>query len=136
MQVPNWRSRGAKFDSLVESWQKAAGPKLPTPGRVPLRVTQDHERRLTGEERSSSLPRPALAAPASMERFVPHPNKVTVPVMAVTTKRRLIGLAWDPLQKWDGIRTRPSAFFASPNWLDGQNNHLMGLFVPAVPDGA
>ena len=67
-------------------------------------------------------------------RTVPHPNKVTVPVMAVRSGNTLVALEWNPLQKWDGLADRPAAVFASPNFLDGQDNHKMGLFVPSVPD--
>jgi hypothetical protein len=90
---------------------------------------------LEGMERSSSLPRPALTVPEPFyERYVPHPNKITVPVAGIMTDGRMVGLMWDPLQKWDGTETRPSLVFASPNWLSGQNNHAMGLFVPSIPE--
>jgi len=74
------------------------------------------------------------AGPPHNLRTVPHPNKVTIPLMAVRSGKTLVTLEWDPLQKWDGQADRPSAVFASPNFLDGQENHLMGLFAPSVPD--
>ncbi len=88
---------------------------------------------LTAEERSSSIVRPAKATLKRLERYVPHPNEIAVPVMGVTTDRRMVGLMWDPLQKWDGEHDRPAAVFASHNWLQGYNHHLMGLFLPAMP---
>ena len=67
-------------------------------------------------------------------RFVPHPNKITIPLMAVAQGGAVLALYWDCLQRWDGVHDRPAAVFASPNFLDGQSNHLLGLFLPAVPD--
>ena len=47
-----------------------------------------------------------------------------------------IGLAWDPNQHVTGWfnyrRHRPQPVFASPNFVDRRNNHLMGLMVPDV----
>lgn len=74
------------------------------------------------------------AGPPYNLRTVPHPNKVTIPFMAVRKGGTLVSLEWDPLQRWDGVNDRPAAVFASPNFLDGQENHLMGLFAPSVPD--
>ena len=86
---------------------------------------------LTANEQSSGTESvvPGLAA-----RFVPHPNKVTVPMMAVALDGWAAGIAWNPLQRWDGQRDRPSAVLASPNRLDAQDDHLMALFVPSIPD--
>lgn len=67
-------------------------------------------------------------------RTIPHPNKITIPLMTVREGGMLVSLEWDPLQKWDGVNDRPAAVFASPNFLDGQDNHLMGLFAPSVPE--
>lgn len=85
---------------------------------------------LVGGERSSSTL--DLAPPANM-RYVPHPYKVTVPLMCVEAEGRVAGLAWDPLQKWDGENTCPLAEFCSPNWINGGRHHLMGLFTPSTP---
>jgi len=69
-------------------------------------------------------------------RSVPHPNKVSAPVMAVSHEGVGIGLAWDPNQHATGWfnyrRHRPQPVFASPNFVDRRNNHLLGLMVPAV----
>jgi hypothetical protein len=67
-------------------------------------------------------------------RFVPHLNKMTIPLMAVAHGGAALALCWDCLQRWDGLHDRPGAVFASPNFLDGQTNHLLGLFLPSVPD--
>lgn len=82
-------------------------------------------------ERSSST---RDAAPPINLRLVPHPYKVTVPLMAVEQGGAVAGLLWNQAAKWDGQHQCLSAIFASPNWRDGQNNHLMGLFLPAGPD--
>ena len=86
---------------------------------------------LEGDERSSS---PRDVAPPHNNRLVPHPYKITIPLMAVEHKRTLVGLVWDALETWDGEHNMLSAVFASPNWHNHQKNHLMGLFVPSVPD--
>ncbi|MCL5995519.1 MAG: hypothetical protein M1546_05615, partial [Chloroflexi bacterium] len=97
---------------------------------------------LTGAEQSSGTD---FADPPANRRYVPHPNKITIPFMAVNAevadppagcwcKLWLVtaacgrvpmgsaqpqhvttGLIWDPLQRWDGIHDRPAALFASPN---------------------
>lgn len=84
----------------------------------------------TGEASSSSRD----VAPPNNNRLVPHPYKITIPLMAVEHKKTLIGLVWDALETWDGKHNMPSAVFASPNWHNHQRNHLMGLFLPSVPE--
>jgi len=67
-------------------------------------------------------------------RTVPHPKKITVPLMALTCGNHLIMLNWDsPRPNGDGLLA-PAAGFASPNFVEGQKNHLMTLFWPSVPD--
>ena len=73
-------------------------------------------------------------APPNNNRLVPHPYKITIPLMAVEHKKTLVGLVWDALETWDGEHNMLSAAFASPNWYNHQKNHLMGLFVPTIPD--
>ncbi|MEM8765346.1 MAG: hypothetical protein AAGD88_16115, partial [Bacteroidota bacterium] len=67
-------------------------------------------------------------------RVAPHPNKVSVPVMAISHDGVGIGLSWDPEQtasRWFNYRShKPQPVFASPNFIDRKNNHLMGLMVP------
>jgi hypothetical protein len=69
-------------------------------------------------------------------KWVPHPNKVTAPVMAVSHGGTGIGMAWVPTQRatgWFNYRYQyPQPVFASPNFVDRMNNHLMGLMVPDV----
>jgi hypothetical protein len=69
-------------------------------------------------------------------RWAPHPNKVAIPVMAVSQDGYGIGLAWNPNQHSSGWfnyhRNLPQPVFASPNFIDRQNNHLMGLMIPDV----
>ncbi|MGA2660194.1 MAG: LamG domain-containing protein [Verrucomicrobiota bacterium] len=86
---------------------------------------------LAGEEASSS--NLDMHDPDYYVRFVPHPNKITVPLMAFSKSNAALALYWDCLQKWDGTNDRPAAVFASPNFIEGQENHLMGLFLPSVP---
>ncbi len=68
------------------------------------------------------------------KKYVPHPNKVSIPVMAVSHEGTGIGLSWDPNQvatRWFNYRPHvPQPVFASPNFIDRMNNQLMGLMVP------
>jgi hypothetical protein len=85
---------------------------------------------LEGNESSSNT---LECAPEVSNRAVPHPHKITVPFMAISKEEIVVALLWDPLWKWDGTNACVSAKFSSPNWLEGQNNHLMELFVPSIP---
>lgn len=80
-------------------------------------------------ERSSGTD---FAAPPVNNRVAPHPNRVTVPLMAVLNGELMAGIIWDPLQRWDGENDRPIARFASPNFVSGGENHLMSLALPGV----
>lgn len=69
-------------------------------------------------------------------RYVPHPNKVTIPLMSVRADwGTCLALLWDVHQKWDGVRDRPQPVFASPDQFSGRASHLMGLMAPNVPAG-
>jgi len=86
---------------------------------------------VTGERSSSTLD---IAPPGNI-RFAPHPNRITMPLMAIAAPGGgVVGMTWEVMQKWDGEHDRPAAVFASPNFLDHQDNHLMQLFVPSIPD--
>ena len=85
---------------------------------------------LESDEPSSST---RDVAPPHNNRLVPHPYKITIPLMAVEHKKTLVGLAWDALETWDGEHNMLSAAFASPNWYNHQKNHLMGLFCTHHP---
>jgi hypothetical protein len=87
---------------------------------------------LTADERSSD---DAGVAWAIHGREVPHPYKITVPLMAVAGDRSVVILAWDPNQKWDGVHPVPLAQFASPNFLEQRLNHLMALAAPGFGPG-
>lgn len=86
---------------------------------------------LVGDEASSS--NLDMHDPDYYVRFVPHPNKITVPLMAFSRSNAALALYWDCLQKWDGAHDRPATVFASPNFIERQDNPLMGLFLPSVP---
>lgn len=75
-----------------------------------------------------------FVSPPNNLRTVPHPNKVTIPFMAIRNGGTLVMLEWDPLQKWAVGLDRPAPLFASPNFIEAQDNHLMGIFAPSVPD--
>lgn len=88
---------------------------------------------LEGDEPSSST---RDLAPPLNERWVPHKFKITVPMMMVETQHGgpAVAVIWDPRQKWDGDHDAPAACFASPNFLEHQDNHLMQLMLPSTPD--
>ena len=86
---------------------------------------------LEKDERSSST---RDAAPPLNNRLVPHPYKITVPVMAVEMQKSVVGIIWNPLDAWDSENQMLSAMFASPNWHQSQKNHAFGLFLPTVPE--
>ena len=89
---------------------------------------------LEGDERSSST---RDLAPPLHERWTPHRFKVTIPFMLTQTRTDgpILGVAWDPNQRWNGNDAQPAAAFASPDFLTGQDNHLMQLGLPSIPDG-
>lgn len=78
--------------------------------------------------------------PPHHDHHVPHPYKLTQPLMAVAYDGAFVGLMWDALQQWGegdgrGCETGlcPQPLFASPNHVSVQDNHLLGLMVPNVP---
>ncbi|MEN3000492.1 MAG: hypothetical protein ABDI19_01465, partial [Armatimonadota bacterium] len=85
---------------------------------------------LLDEERSSGEEN---AAPPYNLRFVPHPYKVTVPLMAVRWRNWLIGMHWDVQQGWSGALRAPNALLLSPNWLAYGAHHRFALWVPTIP---
>ena len=86
---------------------------------------------IDADEESSS---PDYCGPNLADRRVPHPYKVTVPLMAVETNGAFVGLSWDPMAEWARGQRFVSAGFEAPNKSSGQANHLMTLFAPSVPD--
>jgi uncharacterized repeat protein (TIGR01451 family) len=91
---------------------------------------------LEGDEFSSST---LDIVPPNHIRRVPHPNKITVPLMAISRNTEkgttITGMMWNAKQEWSKGVERPSALFASPNWTQAMNNYsVIGLFIPSVPD--
>lgn len=86
---------------------------------------------LENDEPSSNI---RDAAPPLNNRLVPHPYKITIPVMAVEIQKSVVGVTWNPLHCWDEESQSLSATFASPNWFQQERNHLMGLFLPTIPE--
>lgn len=78
--------------------------------------------------------------PPHHAHFVPHPYKLTQPLMVVAHNGVFVGLMWDALQQWgkgegQGAETGlcPQPIFAVPNHIGAQDNHLLGLMLPNVP---
>ncbi len=88
---------------------------------------------LVDDEVSSSTLDIALDHPHQVRRVV-HPNMVTIPAVGLHGPNGTVGLLWDLHQKWDGQRDRPSVVFASPDRFENQRSHLVGLFLPNVPE--
>ncbi len=68
-------------------------------------------------------------------RVAPHPFKVSVPVMAVSHGGEGVGLSWDPSAPVFSHQRHAQTVFASPNFVDRRNNHLMGLMLPLLERG-
>jgi len=66
-------------------------------------------------------------------RIAPHPHRITIPVMAVSSDQGdVVALLW---RNPPDVRTAgPAAAFAAPNFLDGTANTLMSLSQPAIPE--
>ena len=69
--------------------------------------------------------------------IVPHPYKLTQPMMVISHEGAFFGLMWDALQGWSEGQEEgticPQPIFAVPNILAHQDNQLLGLMVPNVP---
>jgi hypothetical protein len=87
---------------------------------------------LRGDEWSSGTD--WIAHPQAL-RVVPHPFKVTAPVMALSHNGTAVGLAWDPLAPVMGGKKYLQPVYAAPNFVDRANHHLMGLMLPSVAWG-
>lgn len=74
-----------------------------------------------------------FAHPPYNLRIIPHPYKITIPLIALTYNEHLISIFWNPLQKWDNKNKYPAVRFCSPNYLEEANNHLFELFLPSLP---
>lgn len=86
---------------------------------------------ISGEVSSSTLD---IAPPQNL-RYAPDPHFVTIPGMGVLTPDNLLaGLVWEATQEWAEGKIKPTALFASPNFLDGQENHRLEIFAPSIPD--
>jgi len=85
-----------------------------------------------GKDEPSSSTRD-IAAPHN-KRFTPHPLRVTIPLMAVREGEAIVGLSWDVHQRWYLEREMPMPLFSSPNQFPLQDNHLMSIVVPTVPE--
>ena len=68
-------------------------------------------------------------------RVAPHPFKVSIPLMAISHQGEGLGLAWDPLAPVVSHQRYPQPVFASPNFVDRRNNHLLGLMMPLLDRG-
>lgn len=69
-------------------------------------------------------------------KYAPHPNKVSIPCMAISHEGDAISLSWDPNKwatRWFNYREHfPQPVFAVPNFVDRMDNSLMGLMLPCA----
>ena len=69
-------------------------------------------------------------------KSIPYRSKVAIPVMAVSHDGWAIGMAYEPNKRaarWFNYREMYSQpVFASPNFIERMDNHLMGLKLPDV----
>ncbi len=72
---------------------------------------------------------------ADQVRHVPHPQKIAIPLMAVSDGATTVGLLWDCRKAWDGRHDRPAAFFSAPGYLEGHRPATMGLMAPSILGG-
>lgn len=86
---------------------------------------------LEGDEVSSS---DLEFSPSLSPRQVPSHLKPTAGMAAVQTGEFVIGLGWEPNQEWFDGQRYPALQFSSPNRLENQDNHLMALMAPSVPE--
>jgi len=89
---------------------------------------------LEGDEVSSSTLDIAESASARM-RHIPHPQKITIPLMSVCDGKITTALLWDCRDPWDGHNDRPSAVFSCPGYLDGHRAATLGLLAPNALGG-
>ncbi|MGD8238372.1 MAG: hypothetical protein PVH68_07470 [Armatimonadota bacterium] len=71
--------------------------------------------------------------PPGNTRFSPEPTDVTVPIMIHQGPGPAIGLSWDNRADWAAGEAFPTPVFSSPNAVEGQQNHLLGIFAPSAP---
>lgn len=68
------------------------------------------------------------------EKYAPFVNKVSIPCMAVSHEGDAIALCWDPhkwASRWFNYKIHcPQPVFAVPNFIDRDDNSLMGLMLP------
>lgn len=69
-------------------------------------------------------------------RCIPHRNKVSAPVMALSHEGWGLGVSWDmnvPVTRWFNYgEAYAQPVFATPNFIERMNNSLLGLMIPDV----
>lgn len=84
---------------------------------------------LVDDELSSSSLDIAEDHPHRLRRVV-HPQMITIPAIGLDTGQGVVGLLWDNRPRTG----RPAVVFDSPDRLHHRRTHLVGLFLPPVPD--
>jgi len=68
-------------------------------------------------------------------RVAPHPFKLAAPVMTISHAGTALALSWNPLTPVMEGKRYPQPVYASPNFIDRLNHHVMGLSLPSVAWG-
>ncbi|MBQ7445282.1 MAG: hypothetical protein IJS71_05010 [Clostridia bacterium] len=72
------------------------------------------------------------------KRFIPHNNKISAPLMAVSHDGEYISCDLDlesPATRWFNYsEIYPQPVFASPNFIERADNSLIGIMIPDVKD--
>ena len=68
------------------------------------------------------------------QRGTPDPMKITIPLMAVEHENDLVGMFWDPYQKWQAGYNMPGAQFNVPPKDGMQDYSSMSLYAPPPPE--
>ncbi len=70
------------------------------------------------------------------DRRIPHPNKVGSPVMALSYENDYISVEYsldEPVTRWFNYNEYyAQPVFAAPNFIERQNNSLLGVMIPDV----
>jgi len=72
--------------------------------------------------------------PVFTDRSIPKTRDVTIPLMSVRTPNGVAGLLWDNTHEWAPGEKGMRGWFASPNSVNDQGNHLAALIVPSGLD--
>jgi len=132
IQLEVWRRFGLKYRYLRGPWLRI-GAYDPACERTDAMFPGQEW--LIGKEWSSGTD---FHAPNNALRVAPHPFKAHIPMMVVSRDGLAVGLSWPQVQNnmdfHKGMRELQPVF-ASPNFVDRREEHLMGVMLPTAVSG-